>query len=310
MSENISGQNVQRKKKRGIILWIIIALLMGSNGVTAWLLMQEKTKVVESRIVTEKVVVERDNIQSDLLTLQKDYASLQVTDAAMQKDIDEKKARIEELLIEAKKHKGDAYIIAKLKKEADTLRAIMQGYVRTIDSLNTLNQTLVAEKKTVLKQLDVEKGKQTVLIKEKDELKTTIAKGSILSCFNVSAKAVLFKRGGKKESETSKARKAEKIKVSFSLGENKIAKAGEKTVYVRIMTPDGKEMAKSYDDSYKFTFNQSSGYYAGKAELNYANVEISGVTYCEGQGEMVPGNYVVEITCDGTVIGSTNLKLD
>ncbi len=310
MSENISGQNVQRKKKRGIILWIIIALLMGSNGVTAWLLMQEKTKVVESRIVTEKVVVERDNIQSDLLTLQKDYASLQVTDAAMQKDIDEKKARIEELLIEAKKHKGDAYIIAKLKKEADTLRAIMQGYVRTIDSLNTLNQTLVAEKKTVLKQLDVEKGKQTVLIKEKDELKTTIAKGSILTCFNVSAKAVLFKRGGKKESETSKARKAEKIKVSFSLGENKIAKAGEKTVYVRIMTPDGKEMAKSYDDSYKFTFNQSSGYYAGKAELNYANVEISGVTYCEGQGEMVPGNYVVEITCDGTVIGSTNLKLD
>ncbi|MES2680000.1 MAG: hypothetical protein V4635_08955 [Bacteroidota bacterium] len=310
MSENISGQNVQRKKKRGIILWIIIALLMGSNGVTAWLLMQEKTKVVESRIVTEKVVVERDNIQSDLLALQKDYASLQVTDAAMQKDIDEKKARIEELLIEAKKHKGDAYIIAKLKKEADTLRAIMQGYVRTIDSLNTLNQTLVAEKKTVLKQLDVEKGKQTVLIKEKDELKTTIAKGSILTCFNVSAKAVLFKRGGKKESETSKARKAEKIKVSFSLGENKIAKPGEKTVYVRIMTPDGKEMAKSYDDSYKFTFNQNSGYYAGKAELNYANVEISGVTYCEGQGEMVPGNYVVEITCDGTVIGSTNLKLD
>jgi hypothetical protein len=149
-----------------------------------------------------------------------------------------------------------------------------------------------------------------VLIKEKDELKTTIAKGSILSCFNISAKAVLFKRGGKKESETSKARKAEKIKVSFSLGENKIAKPGEKTVYIRIMTPDGKEMAKNYDDSYKFSFNQSTGYYAGKAELNYANVEISGVTYCEGQGEMVPGNYLVEITCDGVVIGSTNLKLD
>ncbi len=310
MSENIEAQKEKPRKRRGIILWTIIALLIGSNCVTAWLLMKEKTKLVESRIVTEKVVVERDNIQSDLLALQKDYASLQVTDAAMQKEIDEKKARIEELIVEAKKHKGDAYIIAKLKKEAETLRTIMQGYVRTIDSLNTLNQTLVAEKKTVLKQLGVEKEKQSVLIKEKDELKTTIAKGSILSCFNISAKAVLFKRGGKKESETSKARKAEKIKVSFSLGENKIAKPGEKTVYIRIMTPDGKEMAKNYDDSYKFSFNQSTGYYAGKAELNYANVEISGVTYCEGQGEMVPGNYLVEITCDGVVIGSTNLKLD
>lgn len=309
MNETIGEQKEQRKK-RGFILWIIIALLLGSNGLTIWLLMQEKSKVVESKIVTEKVVVERDNIQSDLLELQKDYQNLQVTDAAMQKDIDEKKARIEELLVEAKKHKGDAYMIGKLKKEAETLRAIMQGYVRTIDSLNTLNQTLVAEKKTVLKQLGAEKEKQTVLIKEKDELKTTIAKGSILTCFNISAKAVLFKRGGKKESETTKARKAEKIKVNFSLGENKIAKPGEKTVYIRIMTPDGKEMAKNYDESYKFNFNQNSGYYAGKAELNYANVEISGVTYCEGQGEMVPGNYNIEITCDGVVIGNTTLKLD
>ena len=162
----------------------------------------------------------------------------------------------------------------------------------------------------MLKQLGSEKEKQSVLIKEKDELKSTIAKGSILSCFNISAKAVLYKRGGKKESETNKARKTEKIKVSFSLGENKIAKAGEKTIYVRIMTPDGKELAKSYDDNCLFNFNQSSGYFAGRETLNYANAELIGVTYCEGQGEYVPGNYIIEITCDGVVIGNTTLKLD
>lgn len=308
--ETITVKQEKPRKKRGIILWIIILLLMGSNGFTIWLLMQEKGHVVENKIVIEKVTVERDNVQADLMALQKDFEGLQATDAAMQQDIDEKKAHIEELLKQAAKHKGDAYIIANLKKETETLRMIMQGYVHTIDSLNTLNQTLIAEKKTVIKQLGVEKEKQTVLIKEKDELKSTIAKGSILTCFNITAKGVLFKRGGKKESETNKARKTEKIKVGFSLGENKIAKAGEKTVFIRIMTPDGKEMAKNYDDSYKFTFNQSSGYYAGKETLNYANVEISGVTYCEGQGEMVPGNYMIEISCDGVVIGSSTLKLD
>ena len=70
----------------------------------------------------------------------------------MQLDIDAKRERIEELIKEAAKHKGDATIISKLKKETQTLRSIMQSYVRTIDSLNTLNQTLEAEKKTVLKQ--------------------------------------------------------------------------------------------------------------------------------------------------------------
>jgi len=69
------------------------------------------------------------------LSLQKDYESLETSDKAMQKDIEEKRARIEELIKEAAKHKGDKYIIAKLKKEAETLRAIMIGYVHTIDSL-------------------------------------------------------------------------------------------------------------------------------------------------------------------------------
>jgi hypothetical protein len=306
----MSEEKEKSNKKKGLILWIIILLLMGTNGYTIWLLLQEQSRVVEQKVVTETVIVERDNVKSDLLVLQKDYEGIVAKDALMQKDIDEKKARIEELIIEAEKHKGDAYMLSKLRKEAETLRSIMQGYVRTIDSLNTLNQNLVAEKKTVLKQLDVEKEKQNTLVKEKEELKTTIAKGSILTCFNVSAKAVLFKKGGKKEVETTKARKTEKIKVSFSLGENKIAKSGEKTVYIRIMTPDGKELAKSYDETYKFTFNKSSGYYAGKETLNYANVEISGVTYCEGQGEFVPGNYVIDITCDGVVIGNGSIKLN
>jgi hypothetical protein len=305
----MNQENEKSSKKRGLLFWIIIGLTT-TNVITIWLLVNEKSKVANTITISEKILVEKNTVEVDLLDLQKDYQNLQTNDAAMQLDIDAKRERIEELIKEAAKHKGDATIISKLKKETQTLRSIMQSYVRTIDSLNTLNQTLVAEKKTVLKQLGSEKEKQSILIKEKDELKSTIAKGSILSCFNISAKAVLYKRGGKKESETNKARKTEKIKVSFSLGENKIAKAGEKTIYVRIMTPDGKELAKSYGDNCRFNFNQSSGYFAGRETLNYANAELIGVTYCEGQGEYVPGNYIIEITCDGVVIGNTTLKLD
>ncbi len=305
------NQEESRSKKRGIILWIIIVLLMVSNGVLIWLYMQEKDRLTDKIVETKTVYLEKETIEADLAALQADYGNLQTNNKSLQAEIEEKKKYIEELLIEAKKNKGNMYIIAKLKKETETLRAIMQHYVVTIDSLNTLNQKLIVDKKNVLKELDAEKEKGKVLNQEKDELKETIAKGSILTCFNVSAKGVYFKKGGKKEVLTTKARKATKIKIGFSLGENKIAKAGEKTVYVRIMTPDGKEMAKSYDDSYKFIFNKSSnGYYAGKETVNYGNVELAAVTYCEGQGEMVPGNYIIEISCDGVVIGNTSLKLD
>jgi hypothetical protein len=306
----MSEQQKEESKKRGALLWILIVLLMGSNAVTIWLYLQEKNKAADQVIITEKVTVERDNVRTDLQALQKEYENLQTSDAALQKEIDEKKAYIEQLLKDAEKHKGDAYIISRLKKETETLRLIMKGYVRTIDSLGQLNQTLRVEKQQVVKQLDEEKGKITNLNKEKDELKATIQKGSVLTCFNITAKGVKFKSGGKKESETNKAKRVQKIKVGFSLGENKIAKAGEKTVFVRIITPDGKELAKSYDDGYKFKFDQSSGYYAGKETLNYANVEISGIIYCEGNSEFVPGNYLIEVTCDGVIVGNTSLKLD
>jgi len=299
----------ENRKKSGL-LWILIALLAITNGVTFWMYTQEKNKAASEIIVKEQVIVERDNVKGELLQLQKDYANLQTNDKALQAEIDAKKAEIAQLLEDAEKHKGDAYIISKLKKESETLRQIMRGYVRTIDSLGTLNKTLIVEKDNVLKELDSEKGKTTTLNKEKEDLKATIQKGSILTCFNILAKGVKFKSGGKKESETSKASRAEKIKVSFSLGENKIAKAGEKTVFVRIVTPDGKEMAKNYDDNYRFSFDKSSGYFAGKQALNYANAEISGVTYCEGKDPLVSGSYIIEVVCDGVIIGSTNLRLD
>ena len=306
MEENTSNDN----RKKGALLWVLIGLLVITNAVSFWMYWQEKNKAATEIVIKEQVIIERDNVKGELLQLQKDYSNLQTSDKGLQAEIEAKKTEIAQLLEDAEKHKGDAYIISKLKKESETLRQIMRGYVRTIDSLGTMNKTLVVEKNNVLKELDTEKGKISGLNKDKEDLQATIQKGSILTCLNVVAKGVKFKSGGKKESETTKASRTQKIKVSFSLGENKIAKAGEKTVYVRIVTPDGKEMAKNYDDNYKFTFNKSSGYFAGKETLNYSNAEISGVTYCEGQGDLVAGNYIVEISCDGVIIGSSTLRLD
>lgn len=299
MEERSSNDN---RKKSGL-LWVLIGLLAITNAVTVWMYLKEKKRASNEVVIKEQVIVERENVKEDLLQLQQDYSNLQTNDLTLKAEIEAKKAEIDQLILDAEKHKGDAYVISKLKKETETLRQIMRGYVRTIDSLGTLNKTLVVEKNNVLKELDNEKGKTTNLSKEKEDLQATVQRGSILSCFNVVAKGVKFKSGGKKEVETTKASRSEKIKVSFSLGENKIAKAGEKTVYVRIVTPDGKEMAKSYDDNYRFTFNKSSGFFAGKQALNYANAEISGVTYCEGQGPLVAGNYIIEVSCDGAVIG-------
>ena len=90
MEENTSNEN---RKKSGL-LWILIALLAITNGVTFWMYWQEKNKAANEIVVKEQVIVERDNVKSDLLQLQKDFDNLQTNDKALQAEIEAKKAAI------------------------------------------------------------------------------------------------------------------------------------------------------------------------------------------------------------------------
>ena len=121
---------------------------------------------------------------------------------------------------------------------------------------------------------------------------------------------VRFKSGGKKIIETFKAKRVEKLKVDFTLGENKIAKRGNKDVYIRVLTPDGKELAQANDDANMFNFNGVRGFFSTKETIKYNNEETAMSLYCEKKDGFLPGNYIIEIYSDEANIGKTNLKLE
>lgn len=299
----------EEKKSNNRILIILLILLLGGNGVFAWLWLKERGRANTVVVEKEQVTVERDNVKKDLLELQEEYATLQTNDQSIQKELEEKRTQIAELLEQAEKHKDDAYIISRLRKETETLRKIMKHFVVQIDSLNTLNKTIIAEKDKVSADLNAEKDKTSQLSKDKDAMQSTINLGSVLKAENPTVKGVKFKSGGKKEVETTKASRVERIKVSFVLGENKIAKKGIKTVYVRIVTPDGKELTKSMDDMNMVKFNGSKGYYAAKQDVNYGGEDVSVDVFCPSPAEFVPGKYLVNIICDDVVVGETSITL-
>lgn len=299
-----------QKEKSNNKLWIIISIVLFlGNGTFIALWLSERGRANTEVIIKEQVILDRDNVKTELLELQEEYATLQTNDKAMQVELEAKRAEIAQLLEQADKHKDDAYIISKLKKEVNTLRKIMKHYVHEIDSLNTLNQIITAEKNRVTADLTTEKGITSKLSKDKDALQSTVNLGSILKASQPVAQGIKVKSGGKKEVETEKASRADKIKVSFVLGENKIAKSGGRTVYVRIVSPDGKEICKSPDSGNMFSFNGSKGYFAGKEDIDYRNEEMSVSVYCESPNEFIPGKYQVTIGCDNVIIGETTLNL-
>lgn len=291
-----------RENRLLIIVIFILAILLLLLGWQYW--KQKQSVMVQVQNATAK----SDTIESNLINLQAQFASLKTSDKDIQSKLNSKKDTITLLLQQAEKYKNDPYIIARLKKEANTLRKIMQSYVVTIDSLNTLNKQLTNERNLAVESLQVQKGISGELEKKNSQLKNVVQTGSLLVANNITAEGVHY-RFGKKEVSTDKASKTEKIKVQFTITANRIAKTGNKDIYVRILTPDGKELSKAPDQSSVFSFEHTKGFYDAMQTVDYASQDLSLVIYCESNTGFIPGNYIIKLYCEGGEMGETTLTL-
>lgn len=308
------GKSEKRERNRIHILYLLIIFILSCLcGVLAWQYSQQK-KLAEVRYVqVQQVTTKETNLTDQLKDLRAQYATLQTNNTTLSTELDAKRARIEELIAEAEKHKGDSYIISKLRKEADELRSIIKHYITQIDSLGRLNDQLVADKHALNDSLHTQKGRTDSANSKIKGLQNYIDKASLLTTMNVKAAGVIISRNGNKEKETTKAKKTDKIKVTFDVAENKITKSGAKTIYVLVYTPDGKELCRSFDNDHKFTSDGSSHYYAAKQNITYQNQAMSVLVYCpkaKDDDELVPGKYIIEVTADKTLIGQTTVTLD
>jgi hypothetical protein len=304
---------VKAEKKKGEWLYLLlIFLLLSSNGALGWLWWKDKSKLQIVTVEKEAVADKAEAVKQELIALNAQYDNLKVNNKEMQAAIDSQKDEIAHLQRELEKNKDDAYIIARLKKETQTLRDIMQHFVVEIDSLNTLNKNIYADREKVRGELKTEKEINTQLSKEKSDLQNTVNIASMLKAVGLSVSGMDERKGGKKESETKKAKRTDKIKISFTLAENLVAKAGEHTVFARIVSPDGKEITQADDSTHTFKFGKSRGYYATKKSVNYNNENTEVIMYAHPkEGEIfMPGKYIVEVNTDGAIIGSATLELE
>lgn len=300
-----------KKKKNDWLYIILILLLFCSNGVLSYLWWEDSNQIKVVTIEKENVEKDAEIVRQELIALQAQYEILQTNNKQMQDEINAKKLEIENLQKQLEKHKDNAYIIAKLRKETETLRKIMRHFVHEIDSLNTLHKAALAEKEAVKKELKTEKEKTMQLTKEKESLQETVNLAAMLKAVGLTASGVNTRRDGKKESETSKAKKTDRIKIKFTIAENIIAERGNRTIYARIITPDGKELTQAEDSSHIFRFGKSKGFWATKKNIHYDNTNTDVVMYANPKpGEnFINGKYIIEINADGTTIGTTTLEL-
>lgn len=292
---------------RNIFIAIII-LLLGLNGVLGYLLMQEKEKVVEQEVTIENLEEETSGLQQELEAILDEYDMMETSNSALQAELDSARLEVEAMLVQVKKHKNDAYVINRLKKEAKSLREIMKGYLGTIDSLNTLNIELREQKAVVEQRLGKEQELTQDLSSQKKELEQTVKVGSRLRALDIATFAQRVKSNGVHR-ETNRAERAEKVKCCFTLDVNEIAKPGKRKIYLRVIDPNGEVVCDESATDNMFKFNGVEGLYTTFRMEDYQNEELDVCISYELKKDMVPGAYVVKLFTDELDIGEGGFVL-
>lgn len=302
-SDSYTYRGRQEKKSTPAMMIILVILLLISTGLLGYLYFKQTEELEKHRKqsaeMQEMLENQKTDLETELNNLIIEYDGLRTDNDSMNVKIEEQQTKIKQLL---SLNASNLEKIKLYKKELGTLREIMRSYIVQIDSLNQRNQQLIAENRQVrgrMRKMEVEKEE---LITEKEELSSVVELASVLSAKNVYA-APLTKRS----KEKFKSDKVEKIRVCFTVRENKVVAAGTKDVYIRILRPDDVLLASS--TSNVFVAGGEELVFSAKRQLEYENQDIDICIYWDNTGSLIAGTYYVYVYAENYEIGSTTFAL-
>lgn len=278
----------------GILLATVIALgILWSNS--------EK----QNEEMQELFALEKEELESEYSTFATQYDELKVriTNDSLQQKLEQEKLRTQQLLEELKQTKAtDAAEITRLKKELKTVRAVMRSYVMQIDSLNRINEKLTKENRRVTAKYKEASQTISTLNEEKEALSEKVELASQLDALGINMYAA--KNNGKK---VRKIKNAKKFVLDFTIAKNITASTGEKTIYVRITTPDGNTLTK--DSGNVFAYEDREINYSIKKYIEYTGEEQAITLYWDIEEFLQAGKYIVHIFADGNMIGYNSFDI-
>ena len=136
--------------------------------------------------------------------------------------------------------------------------------------------------------------------------------GAVLNASNFRLEPIHLKRHGKKEKETTKARKVDVFRIVFNIDENRIAEDGLKKLYAVITDPDGKLLSNTESVSGMIkTSNGTTINYSVLKEIQLRqNEAMKNVTIDWTQDEdYKKGEYTIAVYNGGYRIGGGKVTL-
>ena len=301
-SNYASQQKAESMNKLRTLSWMFGALFILSVGYIVY-------AYFESKEVEEYLIQEKNEISSDLANLRNQYNGVVIENDTLSTRFRENQERIEGLRDSVDQMKASVQVLRKYKRLVRQMQNEKKQLFLLADSLDRMNQILVVQRDLAEEKLQAQTIMSEKLADQNLKLAKEVEKGAVVDIFNLRAEGVKVSSSGR-VSETTRARRSDKVRVCMTLGRNKLAKVGEKNIYIRIATPDNKLLGVSIPGEKSFTVEGEKLDYSAKTVVYYEQDNLDVCIYAEGsEDELIPGVYLIAVYEDGFFIGETEMKL-
>ena len=278
-------ENQLTKNKKDKTLLIVIGVLSAILIVLFVFFLIEKK---ENRENMAAITAEKEELQQELTDLSHHYDNLKTDNDTLNVKLAHEQEKIASLMEKMKEFRNNSFAeINRYKKEIGTLKTVLRSYVVQIDSLNQLNQKLVAENTEVKKQMNWVRERNKTLEQKTEKMAETLEKATTLSVEDFRVYCV-----NKNDKETN-LRRCFQLKADFSLTRNVAAKRGPRMIYLRITRPDGQVLAAS-SKSY-FKYQNATLTYSARREIEYEGEKLEIAIFWPNDGSLEKGEYIADL---------------
>jgi hypothetical protein len=246
---------------------------------------------------------EKDKVLEDLTALKVKYDTAIVENTTLSDEIIVERDKVIALMADIKRSKGDVAAMAKYKKQYFALESKMNTLIAENETLKKDNLVLTTQRDSTVTVLTEARKVSDNLAVQNQDLAKTVTKAEKLKVLNL--KTVAYKvRSSGKQIETEKARKADMLKVNFTIAENEIAKSGDKTYNIQIIDSKNNVLgAKKIE-----TFGEKNLTYSFATTVKYDNQTVDVTQDLPGEN-FEKGEYFVNIFDKDELVSKTSFVL-
>ena len=279
---------MEQSKSNSNLKAVIVVMALLLVGSLAYIFkLSNDVSLNQTKIVT--ITSEKDQVMSDLAALKITYDNAIAENTTMSDELIAERDKVVKLMDDVKKSNGSVAALSQYKQKYIALDGKMKALMTQVDELTQKNTKLTTQIDSTVVVLGEAKRTNENLLGQNSEMAKTIEIASKLTITNLKASAFKLKSSGK-QIETDKASRADALKISFTIAENKIAKSGDQLYYVQVIDADNNVLGEKKS----ITFGDKTLNYSFVSTVKYANktVEIS---------EMLPGkdfpkgNYFINV---------------